>query len=61
MGWLAARIREADVQAMNGRLPENFRAGFPSCAREATTKDYGVIVAKPQGYSRAPHHSIGQQ
>ena len=29
--------------------------------REATVKVCGVAVAMPQGYSRAPHPSTGQQ
>jgi hypothetical protein len=39
----------------------NSRSGIDSLGREATTKDYGVVVARPQGQSRVPNPSTEQQ
>ena len=52
-GWFAVRAR----QAMAG----NFRLGFISSGLEATVKDCGVAVARPQGQSRVPSPLTGQQ
>lgn len=35
--------------------------GLNRLGSEATVKGYGVAVAMPQGYSRVPNPSIGQQ
>lgn len=39
----------------------NFGFGLNRLGPEVTVKVYGVAVAMPQGYSRVPNPSIGQQ
>ncbi len=53
MGWVAVRIRP--VRA------ENSWPGIACLGWEATVKDYGVAVARPQGQSRVPNPTTEQQ
>lgn len=39
----------------------NFGGRVQGLGQEATRKDYGVLVAMPQGNSRAPSPANGQQ
>ena len=40
---------------------ENSRLGIVGLSWEATVKDYGVAVARPQGQSRVPNPMTEQQ
>ena len=52
VGWVAARTRKD-----GGELP----GWLMTSAQEATSKDCGVGVARPQGQSWAPNSSIGSE
>jgi hypothetical protein len=54
VGWVAARI-------CSSWRTENSGQGFSSLGLEVTVKVYGVAVTMPQGYSRVPNPSTGQQ